>query len=72
MVGDVPSPVTEYGLSNSDISIPACEESEVMCQRSIDATTFACPPSTDIVVSLSALNRLGRGPSSDPTTLGNC
>jgi hypothetical protein len=69
--GDVPSPVINYSFSysNANVNIPACQELEVMCQRSIE---FTCPPSAEIDVTLSASNMLGQGPATDPTTIGIC
>ena len=69
IAGDGPSPVVGYSFSysNENMNIAACQESEDECQRSIDIT---CPPSAEIDVTLSASSRLGRGPATDPMTIG--
>ena len=72
VAGNGASPVTSYNFSYSDaiISLPGCQESENMCQRSIDITCN-CPPSAEIDMTLSASNNmLGQGPATDPTTIG--
>ena len=69
IAGDGPSPVIGYSFSysNVNVNVPACQDHEVMCQRSINVT---CPPSAEIDVILSASNMLGRGPATDPATIG--
>ena len=47
---------------------PSCGDDR--CDYIVEITPSVCSQSTSINVSLSALNRLGLGPSSNPTTIG--
>ena len=68
--GGVSSSAVYNFYSDGSIHTFACPENEGLLKCSIDVASFLCPPSTKINVSLSALNRLGQGPISDPTIIG--
>ena len=63
--------VTTYNFSYSGTTTltPSCVDS--FCEYVVNVTSSLCSPLSTIVVALSALNRLGQGPPSNPTIIGN-
>ena len=72
---NIPGPVTHYNFSfspgNNSIAVnaPTCDSDDCK-QYEVDVPSSVCSLSTNFYVNVSAANRLGQGPPSQPNIIG--
>ena len=62
--------VNNYTFSYSNITFNTASCPDSICEYVINISASHCPPSTDISVTIRAINSLGSGPSSAPIIAG--